>query len=69
VKASGFITLLTDFGLTDLYVAAMKGVILTLNSGARLIDLSHGVSHGDIFQAALLLRETYHFFPGRQRSL
>ena len=35
------ITLLTDFGLQDGYVAAMKGVILRICPGASLLDISH----------------------------
>jgi S-adenosylmethionine hydrolase len=63
VKPSGIITLLTDFGLTDSYTAVMKGVILTRNPQARLIDLSHNVSHGAVFQAAMILQEAFSFFP------
>jgi S-adenosylmethionine hydrolase len=48
------ITLTTDFGDASPYVAVMKGVILSLNPAARLIDLSHrvppqGVRHADYF--------------------
>ena len=35
------ITLLTDFGLTDPYVAEMKGVILEICPEAVLIDITH----------------------------
>ena len=37
-RPSGVITLTTDFGLGSPYVAAMKGVILSINPAARLID-------------------------------
>lgn len=60
---SGIITLMTDFGLRDPYVAMMKGVILSINPGARIVDISHQVKAGSIFQAALLIRETYPYFP------
>jgi len=36
MKPSGIITLTTDFGLSDPYVAMMKGVILSINPSARL---------------------------------
>ncbi|MFH1480600.1 MAG: SAM-dependent chlorinase/fluorinase [Pseudomonadota bacterium] len=63
MKRSGIITLLTDFGLRDPYVGIMKGVILSIHPGARIVDLSHQVGAGDIFQAAILLQESFSFFP------
>ena len=60
---SGIITLMTDFGLRDPYVPMMKGVILSINPEAKIVDISHRVKAGSIFQAALLIRETYPFFP------
>ena len=62
-SASGIITLTTDFGLSDPYVAMMKGVILTINPKAQPIDLNHNISPGDISQAAAFLRETYPYYP------
>ncbi|MDP2916551.1 MAG: SAM-dependent chlorinase/fluorinase [Dehalococcoidia bacterium] len=38
---AGIITLTTDFGLSDAYVAAMKGVILGINPGVTLVDMGH----------------------------
>lgn len=64
MKRSGIITLLTDFGLSDPYVGIMKGVILSINPEARIIDLSHQVKAGGIFQASILIEESYRFFPG-----
>ncbi|HBF43794.1 MAG TPA: hypothetical protein DDW42_09270 [Desulfobacteraceae bacterium] len=61
--ASGIITLTTDFGLKDAYVAIMKGVILSINPEARIIDISHQVNAGSIVNAASLVEETYRFFP------
>lgn len=63
MKPSGIITLVTDFGLTDPYVGMMKGVILSINPNARLVDISHQVRAGSILQAASLIRETFPFFP------
>ncbi len=57
------ITLTTDFGLTDGYVAAMKGVILGINPQAKLVDLCHNVKAQNIFQAAFVLSTAYPFFP------
>jgi hypothetical protein len=64
MKPSGIITLTTDFGLSDPYVAMMKGVILSINSSATLVDVTHQIGTGAISQAALLIRETFSYFPG-----
>jgi len=59
----GIITLLTDFGTQDGYVGAMKGVILGINPEARIVDIGHQVERHDLFQAALVLRNTCRYFP------
>ncbi len=57
------ITLLTDFGTKDYYVASMKGVILKINPRCRIIDLSHQVSPQDIREGAFLLASAFSYFP------
>jgi hypothetical protein len=57
------IALFTDFGLRDVYVAQIKGVILSLNPQAHLIDLSHDVGPFDVPQAAYLLDKAVRYFP------
>jgi S-adenosylmethionine hydrolase len=57
------ITLTTDFGEGSPYVAAMKGVMLSVNPAVRLIDVSHSVPPQDIRQGALVLAETTPLFP------
>lgn len=57
------ITLLTDFGLSDHFVAAMKGVILTINRDVELVDVSHAVPPQNVLHAAFLLKSTYTYFP------
>jgi S-adenosylmethionine hydrolase len=57
------ITLLTDFGTADSYVAEMKGMLLSSAPSAVLVDISHGVSPGDIRSAAYILGRTWHRFP------
>ena len=59
------ITLTTDFGLADAYVAVMKGVILGINPEARLVDICHSIKPQNIAQAAFVLSTAYRFFPGR----
>lgn len=60
---SGIITLTSDFGLGDPYVSVMKGVILSINPHARLIDVSHQLKAGSILEASALIQEVYPFFP------
>jgi S-adenosylmethionine hydrolase len=57
------ITLLTDFGLTDYYVAAMKGVILSRNPDVRIVDVSHEIAPQNILSAAYVLFGAYDSFP------
>jgi len=57
------ITLTTDFGTSDGFVGTMKGVILSINPNARIVDITHGVPRGDIFAGAMVLRATCPYFP------
>jgi len=57
------ITLTTDFGLSDAYVAAMKGVILGINPEVKLIDVCHTIKPQNILQAAFVLGTAYQYFP------
>ena len=59
----GLITLLTDFGDRDWFVASMKGVILTINPHATLVDLSHHVPPHSVEDAAYILKSCYRYFP------
>ena len=63
MKPSGIITLTTDFGLYDPYVAMMKGVILSINPEARVVDISHQIKAGSIMKAASFVHESFLFFP------
>jgi hypothetical protein len=57
------ITLTTDFGLADGYIAAVKGVILGINPQAVLVDISHQIAPQNITQAAFVLSTAYKYFP------
>jgi S-adenosyl-L-methionine hydrolase (adenosine-forming) len=57
------ITLTTDYGLSDAYVAALKGQLLRQHPAAQLIDISHNISKYNLQQAAYVLKNAYHFFP------
>ena len=57
------ITLLTDFGLKDGNVGAMKGVIWKIAPEAQIADLSHLISPQDVQEAALILSRSAPYFP------
>lgn len=57
------LTLLTDFGLSDSYVAQMKAVILSNVPSAQIIDISHGVQKHNVAMGSYLLETTVSFFP------
>jgi len=57
------ITLLTDFGLEDHYVGTMKGVILSINPHAQIIDISHSVEPQNVSAAAFQIAACYTYFP------
>ena len=57
------ITLLTDFGTKDHYVASMKGVILNINPRCLLIDITHQVNPHEIREGAFILANAYSHFP------
>jgi S-adenosylmethionine hydrolase len=61
--ARPLITLLTDFGTRDVYVASLKGVILGLNPEVNLVDLSHEVPPQDIWAGAFMLAAAAASFP------
>ncbi len=57
------VTLLTDFGTADYFVAAMKGVVLGRAPGAQVVDVTHEIPPQDVAAAAFTLRAVYRDFP------
>lgn len=57
------ITLTTDFGTGSAYVAAVKGVILSINPEAAVVDISHKIPPHDIRRAAMLLDDASGCYP------
>jgi len=57
------ITLLTDFGTADAYVACIKGVILSINPRAVIVDISHAVPRFNIRYGAYMLMQATRHFP------
>ena len=60
---SRIITLLTDFGSQDYFVGAMKGAILSINSSAQIVDITHDIPPQDIHAGAFNLLASYAAFP------
>lgn len=63
MRSSPVVTLLTDFGTADYFVAAVKGVILTINPLASIVDITHEVPPQDIEAGAFTLLTCYRDFP------
>jgi len=59
------ITLLTDFGSADYFVGAMKGIILSINPNARVVDITHEIPPQDIPAGAFNLLAVYRSFPAQ----
>ena len=57
------ITLTSDFGIKDPYVAEMKGVILSINPNATLIDVTHEIEKFNVRAAAFALASAAPYFP------
>ena len=63
MSAQAIITLLTDFGTEDYFVGAMKGVILSANPAAQIVDVTHNIPPRDIHAGAFNLLAVYKDFP------
>jgi hypothetical protein len=57
------ITLLSDFGSNDSYVAQMKGVVLGICPDVNIVDVTHSIEPYDIMRAAVALAQAYAYFP------
>ena len=57
------VTLLSDFGLSDVYVGVMKGAIAAVNSAIAVVDLTHQIPPQNIAAARFCLLNAYSYFP------
>ena len=57
------ITLTTDFGIKDHFIANIKGAILTELPQVNIIDISHQISPFNILEAAYIIQNSYKSFP------
>lgn len=63
MRRNTLVTLSSDFGYRDPYVAIMKAVLLSRKRSLTLVDVTHGIPPQDVHAAALLLREALPRFP------
>jgi S-adenosylmethionine hydrolase len=56
------ITFLSDFGLKSSYVSQMKGIALSMTD-AKLVDISHEITHHNIYEGAFVLKTSIPYFP------
>ena len=57
------ITLTSDMGLKDYYVAAIKGSIYSQLPDVNIVDISHNIPPFDILHASFVLKNTFKQFP------
>jgi S-adenosyl-L-methionine hydrolase (adenosine-forming) len=57
------IALLTDFGVEDIYVGVMKGVIRSICPQAVIVDITHAIEPQHVRRAAFALLNSYRYFP------
>jgi len=63
LKTIPIITLLSDFGLRDAYVAEMKAVILSINPDICIVDISHEIEKFNTRMGAFILASATPYFP------
>lgn len=61
--SSRLITLTTDFGTSDHFVGAMKGVIAGIAPSARVVDITHEIAPYNILEAAFVIAQAVPYFP------
>ena len=59
----GIITLTTDFGDRDGFIGIMKGVILSINPNAKIVEITNKIERYNISQAAFVIKNSFSFFP------
>lgn len=58
-----YLTLTTDYGLNDPYLAMLRGSILSARPTVRLVDVSHNIHKFNIREAAYVLKSCYSYYP------
>lgn len=60
---TGIVAILTDFGLRDTYVGTMKAVMLSIEPGLQLVDITHAIEAQNVREGAFALLNSYSYFP------
>ncbi len=63
LSAKAPIVLLSDWGIKDIYVGVIKGIILKINPDANIIDLTHDIPSFNVKKTAVILLLGSHYFP------
>jgi S-adenosylmethionine hydrolase len=63
LNPSGIITLITDFGTDDYFIGAVKGVMLSINPHAKIVDITNSIKPGDLRAGSFILHNSYSHFP------
>jgi hypothetical protein len=59
----GPVSFLSDFGYTDEFVGVVHGVIARIAPTSRIIDITHGIGHGDVHGGAMALTRAVQYMP------
>ncbi|MBF0290835.1 MAG: SAM-dependent chlorinase/fluorinase [Nitrospinae bacterium] len=59
----GIVTITTDFGIIDPYVGVMKGVMLSIDPGLTIVDITNEIEPQNIMQAAYAISASFEYFP------
>jgi S-adenosylmethionine hydrolase len=59
------ITLTTDWGTRDYYIAIVKGIIYSNLPDAKIVDISHDISSFDYLEAQHVIKNAYPYFPSK----
>ena len=60
---NGIITLTTDFGVNDIFVGVMKGIIVGINPKVQILDIVHEIKAYDVLAGSFLFNAAYKMFP------
>jgi S-adenosyl-L-methionine hydrolase (adenosine-forming) len=63
LAAARVVTLTTDFGSSDHFSGAMRGVVLGVNPAAQVVDICNAVNSFDVLDGALTIAQAYRYFP------
>lgn len=63
LTAVAIVTITTDFGIIDPYVGVMKGVMLCIEPGLTIVDITNEIEPQNIMQAAYVVSASFEYFP------